>query len=464
MSKVEKPLPFIEIMQKKTHEVIDLMSQFGAVDEKGRYLHWHELKRRLPSTVDRVAAWGAIKLARNVVLKKLDLHSENGEPFKLFLPDSCQHIIHRVEQLTAQIGARHSSTTHAENSRYLVESLMMEEAISSAQLEGAATTRKVAKEMLESERKPKNDDEQMVLNNYLLMRHSKYTKDEELTVDLICQFHQLATFGVKADEVHPGEVRETDDIFVEGSDGGIAHQPPKAALLSERLSKLCNFANAKHDGQDGRQFIHPIIKAIILHFMIGYEHPFNDGNGRTARCLFYWYMLKSGYWAFEYISISSLLKKAPVQYGESYLYTETDDYDLTYFVTYQMRIIDRAVNGFLEYIEVRRKEFYELMAWLDDTGISKKLNYRQGHLLRKALRNPGRSFSAKEIKHDYDVSEGTARADLEKLASMKVLAKTKDGKCYMYISRSDAAESLKKAKINLGDIIKITNLSGFHIG
>lgn len=44
--------------------------------------------------------------------------------------------------------------------------------------------------------------------------------------------------------------------------------------------------------------------------MIAYMHPFVDGNGRTARALFYWYMLKSGYWLTEYLSISRVIAKS----------------------------------------------------------------------------------------------------------------------------------------------------------
>lgn len=156
--------------------------------------------------------------------------------------------------------------------------------------------------------------------------------------------------------------------------------------------------------------------------MIGYEHPFNDGNGRTARCLFYWYMLKSGYRAFEYISISALLKQAPVQYGESYLFTETDDFDLTYFIYHQLKIIGRAMDGFLAHIEKKRSELHEVMG----------------------LRNPGRLFVAKEVKNDFDVSEGTARTDLEKLVKLKLLAKVREGKTWCYVARGDAAEQIKK--------------------
>ncbi|MBJ2345532.1 MULTISPECIES: Fic family protein [Pseudomonas] len=459
MSGIQKPTDFGVLLKKHGVDVFELMSTYKAVDDKGRYLHWHEFKRRVPAGINKEAAWAAVKIARASGNKALDLNSECGQPFQLHITDFCHTVIHDIEQLNARLGGQAApSSGHGENNKYLVDSLMMEEAISSAQLEGAATTRKVAKEMLVKELPPQNDDERMILNNYLLMKHAKFNKDEALSLELICEFHKIATVGVKDDEVNPGQVRDDDDIFVGGRDGEVAHQPPKAELLLDRIEALCNFANELHDGKDGRYFIHPVVKAIILHFMIGYEHPFRDGNGRTARCLFYWYMLKSGYWPFEYISISALLKEAPIQYGQSYLFTETDSFDLTYFVIYQLRIIERAINEFIEYFEAKKREFYELMHWLDERGISKRLNYRQGHLLKKVVRNPGRVFTAKELTHDYDVSENTARKDLEKLAEMKALAKIQEGKGYLYVSRSDAAENLKKVKVDLKDLLKVTTL------
>ncbi|MEH3021990.1 MAG: Fic family protein [Pseudomonas oryzihabitans] len=443
MPRIESPPAYRETFLAKGMEVMELIPRFKAVDAKGRYLHWHDFKHRVPAGTDRLIAWAATKTSRLAAIKPLSLRGENGQPFLLYLTDYCQTIIWQVEQLNARLGNTTSKDASADDRRYLVDSLMMEEAISSAQLEGAATTRKNAKAMLESEREPRNDAERMVLNNYLLMQAAKAQRDEPLSLELICEFHRLATHGVAADEVHPGELRDNDEIFVGDGEGGVAHQPPPAVQLADRLQALCDFANTAHDGKDGRDFLHPLIKAIVLHFMLGYEHPFVDGNGRTARCLFYWFMLKQGYWAFEYISISSLLKEAPVQYGEAYLRTESDDLDLTYFVLHQLRIVERAIQAFLAYLERRRQEFYELMDWLAESGVGKTLNYRQGHLLKKVLRHPGRIFTVKELTHDYDVSDNTARADLEKLVKLKVLARTREGKHHFYIARSDAAERLK---------------------
>lgn len=380
------------------------------------------------------------------MLRELDLHSENGDPFRYCIPDSLESVLHLIDRLCAPVLNEHDSilVSQAARNRYLVESLMMEEAISSAQLEGAATTRKVAKAMLENERPPRSEDERMIFNNFLLMKEAKRSSKDELSLELICHFHALATDATENPNVQPGQLRQNNEIVVQGRDGEIVHQPPAFEHLQYRLDALCQFANTRHDGQDGRTFIHPAIKAIILHFMLGYEHPFADGNGRTARALFYWFMLKQGYWPFEYISISALLKEAPIQYGEAYLFSESDDFDLTYFIVYQAGIIRRAVDQFLAYLEHKKLEYFETMAWLDESGISKHLNYRQGQLLRKVLRSPGRLFTVKEIKNTFGITENTARADLQLLMKMKALVPTQEGKTVHYIARADAAEQLKK--------------------
>ena len=445
MAKVHRPTDFNALLNQYGMEVFELARTFKAVDDKGRYLHWDEFRRYPSPGVKKEAAWAAIKLSRACGSKSLELRSECGSPFFLYTTDFCDAVIHAIEQVTSRLGGAAASSPHyRDNAKYLVDALMMEEAISSAQLEGASTTLKIAKDMLAKERAPQDDDERMILNNYQLMKHAKYNKDESLSVALICEFQSIATAGVDEEDAHPGHIREDDDIFVGGPGDEVVHQPPKASLLPARLEALCLFANDRHDGQEGRPFIHPVVKAIILHFMIGYEHPFRDGNGRTARCLFYWFMLKSGYWPFEYISISTLLKEAPMLYGRSYIHTETDAYDLTYFVTYQLRVIERAINAFMHHFESKRLEALELMTWVQTLHLSDGLNYRQGHFLKKVLQHPGRIFTPKELTHDYDISENTARNDLEKGVGMKVLFKVQEGKSFLYIARDDAEANLKK--------------------
>jgi Fic family protein len=442
---VVKIPPSIALGPDDILEFIECLDEYKVIDAKGRYLHWHDFRFRVKSGTDPRIAWAAVKKARSMMLKDTGLFAENGQPFQFCLPDSALVVLHKIEQLGAQLGD-HLSRGKGKpgHNLYLVESLMMEEAISSAQLEGACTTRTNAKKMLETERPPQNDDERMVLNNFLLMKLAKASKEQELSIELIRRFQATATSGVQEDKAKPGEIRQDNGIVVAGKGGDeIAHQPPDFALLVERLEALCEFANANHSGADGKLFIHPAVKAIILHFMIGYEHAFNDGNGRTARALFYWYMIKCGYWGFEYISISALLKNAPVQYGESYLFTETDDFDLTYFVNYQLSVIERAMGQFLSYLDNKNNEYLELAKWIFQSALDKSLNSRQVDILNKMIKNPGRVFTTKELMSDFGVSEGTARSDLERLKALKLVARYQEGKAYFYVARSDGMDSFK---------------------
>ena len=149
---------------------------------------------------------------------------------------------------------------------------------------------------------------------------------------------------------------------------------------------MCEFAN----GAIPHFFIHPVIRSILLHFWIGYDHPFVDGNGRTARVLFYWSMLRHKYWLFEFISISDILRRAPARYYRAFLYSENDDNDATYFIVHQAEVIRRAIENLHAYIDRKTGELRDseklLRGW-------EHLNHRQVALLAHALRHPGTFYS-----------------------------------------------------------------------
>jgi Fic family protein len=370
---------------------------------------------------------------------------EGADLFHYCIPHSLEAKLHQIVKIAggsvASIGG--SKATDDLQRKYLVSSLIMEEAISSAQLEGASTTREVAKKMLEEDRAPLDEDERMILNNYLLLRHAEQTCDQPLSIDLILDFHRIATNGTTENGVIPGEFRADNDIYVSDRDDEVAYQPPSYEKIPARLAVLCQFANSDHSGQNGSEFLHPVIKAIILHFMIGYEHPFRDGNGRTARALFYWYMLKCDYDLFKYVSISKLIKDRPKDYGLAYLYTEKDQNDLTYFIYHQVDVILKSFADLQEYLSSKANEFRRILTLLDSTRFSAALNFTQKDIVKRAFKQPGKIFTVKEVSSNYDISENTARTYLEKLSQLKLLLPTKDVRRVLYISPSDLLERLK---------------------
>ena len=420
-------------------ENISYLDKYKEVNVKGNYLYWDEFKYRIDKKDDKLIAWWATKLARFFKMKRLNYKDKNNKKFTFCIPDNLQAKLYRISKNSLQGIVPNNSIKR----EYLISSLIMEESISSAQLEGASPTRRVAKEMLSSGRKPKTNDEMMILNNYFLMQEVKITKTQDLSRDMILNYHKIATRENTENGNIAGKFRTNNEIVVTDGFDTVVHTPPCFSNIEDRLYDICDFANSKHLGENGDIFIDPIIKAIILHFMIAYEHPFPDGNGRTARAIFYWFMLKSGFDYFEYISISKLLKNAPVKYGKSFLYSEIDDNDLTYFIYYQTDIMIRAIEELLDYLEKKSVEFEEVTMLLSSSKIGRTLNFVQKDIVKKSIKEAGRIFMVKEIASDYDIVENTARTYLKKLVEYKILIAYKKGRSVGYIAPSNLREVFK---------------------
>lgn len=437
----------ISIPPKKPDNMNDVFNLYGQVhhathgfDSKGNYLHWHDFQFRSKEFKgkDKELAWHVLKLQRSI--SPIPLWDENKVLFNI----SSMSLSAKLFKIDKEATLEHLQLSAQDRNFHLVKGVIMEEAISSAQLEGAATTRKVAKELLETQREPRDISERMIVNNWRLIEMADEFKDIDLSPELIRTFNQIATDGAIENDHIAGEFRNDDVMVRNVATNEIIHEAPEPEDVQKMIDMLCYYANAKHE--TGSDFVHPIVKACILHFMIGYIHPFMDGNGRTARALFYWFMLKNGYENFKYISISSLLKDAPKAYVKSYVCTETDENDLTHFVDYQLTVILKALERFSAYINDKLDETREVLEILDNSPLKKGLQLQHLTVLKKALKNPGRTFTVKEIQTDFNVSHTAARGYLDKLVSMGLLVKYKRGKENGYISPADLKDIIKSSK------------------
>lgn len=412
-------------------------------DEKGRYLHWDEFKHRLTKDDDELVAWSLTKHARNSGKIDLPFVSVKGENSHMNITPFMQHSASIVDRMTSQ-AALDALIAGDDAAKYLINELTEEESISSSQLEGAATTTIVAKEMLQTARKPRTEDERMILGNFKMMKAVWEYRAEPLSADLIKSFHKIGVEGIDDEKYIPGEFRLHDSVSVVDELGETIHQPPSFERLNYSIDQLCEWANHSHEKLFTSEYIHPLIKSSILHFMLGYLHPFNDGNGRTARALFYWYMLKCGYSAFQHISISKLLKKAPVAYVKSYLHSETDAFDLTYFICYQCEIVSRAVEEFQQHVVKTIEDKRNFNIWLWESGLMAKLNQRQQILTSVAMSHFGKYFSVKEVMENFNISNNTARGDLKTLVDLGLLTPVVSGRETFYVAPKNIKEARKK--------------------
>ncbi len=404
------------------------------------YLHWDELRHRAPPEgLTHEAWWYSLKLGRVRSAHFLPLTDAAGRPFYYTLPNQVLAQLHAIDsQARGRIRMDEQVTGPETRDRYIVSSLM-EEAITSSQLEGASTTRKVAVEMLRTGRKPRDHSERMIANNYAAMQHIRKIKDQALTPDTVLELHRIVTSETLENPAAAGRLQQPGEKRVtiwDDRDGTLLFTPPPAEQLPSRLEALCEFANRDFDKEN---FIPPIVQAIVLHFWLAYDHPFEDGNGRTARALFYWSMLRNGYWLVEYLSISRLLRKAPVQYARAYLYTETDDNDLTYFILHQLGVISQATEELERWLEHKIGELRDIERRMH---VVQGINHRQQALLAHALRNPKAKYSIQSHLRSHNIAYATARSDLLSLVEQGFLEQRKAGRAISFQPVSDIEQRL----------------------
>jgi Fic family protein len=373
------------------------------------------------------------------------LHDLDGRPFQYALPDEILRILHVVDQRCAgEIGSDEVVTGDEQATRRYLLNGLMEEAIRSSQLEGATTSRQAAKEMLRSEREPADRSERMIVNNYRALLFMREQRGAPLTPALVCELQRIVTEGTLDDPDDAGRIQRPGDPRVAVHDRSdptvVLHVPPPAEQLPQRLEALCAFAN---DADAGERFVHPVLRALLVHFQLAYDHPFADGNGRTARALFSWYMAKHGYWLIEYLSISRILREAPSQYARAFLLTESDEGDTTYFLLHQLQVIERAIDDLYGYLHRKSEEIRDVERLLQgDDG----LNRRQLALLSDALREPGRVYTFGGHAQIHRVTHETARADLGDLAERGLLERRQTGRRYRFTPPADLARRLSGAR------------------
>ncbi|HRQ73691.1 MAG TPA: Fic family protein [Phycisphaerales bacterium] len=394
-----------------------------------QYRHWDKVRFVASARgLDAKRVWAVVKAGRLANQRPLPFHGVDGRRFSYSVPDTAQRELMLIDQQLAGAISFDTDTPipEAHKERFIRDSLM-EEAISSSMLEGAATTVRVAKEMLRTGRPPRTRGERMVANNYRAIQYIREHVRTPLSLDFIVELQQILTEGTLDTPEHAGRLRKPEEqVVVQDAYDETLHEPPRANELRGRIAALCKFANAQTRADEW--FIHPVVRAILLHFQLAYDHPFCDGNGRTARALFYWSMLRSGYWLFEFLPISRLIYDAPSKYARAFLYTETDDLDCSYFIVYHLRLIGQARQDLTEYLRTKQREITEA----EHLFRPAQINHRQRALLVHAVRHPDTAYTIESHQRTHGVAYGTARADLFGLEDIGYLARSKAGRQFEF--------------------------------
>ena len=397
--------------------------------------YWDSIKyKKCPTGCTPQQLWTFVKAARRInnikVWDKYDV--------RLSLTNSMQKMCHQFDMYWGGSWGNNSIIDTNNKEQYLISSLM-EEAIYSSQMEGAATTRKVAKEMLLKKMTPKDKSQQMIHNNYQTIQYIVEHKDEPLSEELLLQIHRLMTDNTMQNPEDAGRFRNNNDVVVEnGITHETVHTPPSYKDIPQFIKDLCVFFN----DENPRQFIHPIIRGIVIHFMISFVHPFVDGNGRTARAMFFWYMLREGYWLTEYLSISRVIAKSKKAYEKAFLYTEADGMDIGYFVAYNLRVLEQSFKQLQAYIKRKQEEKKAASLFLRMGNF----NERQAQIIKLFADDPNTLVTIKDLEVRFGVSPTTAKTDIIGLLEKNIVSEISLNKVKRAYVKGDGLDEILSKK------------------
>jgi len=139
--KLPQPAPDFEavfqaiIDNNRIQPVLRLADRLHA---EAKYLHWDEIRRRpVRAGFTHEEWWAALKLKRKAAYRRIPLLDKTGKAFSYYITDSVQELLHEIDLGAGGfIGIPYPITNPQTRDRYVVSSLI-EEAITSSQLEGA---------------------------------------------------------------------------------------------------------------------------------------------------------------------------------------------------------------------------------------------------------------------------------------------------------------------------------------
>jgi Fic family protein len=124
--------------------------------------------------------------------------------------------------------------------------------------------------------------------NFIMKKLVDKNEIDIITPDLIAHFHKYLGRGIgEAFNATPGEYRSSNVIVS-------SYRPPSAGKVISLVENLCKWLKSEFGFPNNDDIGDAIIQAVVTHLYIAWIHPFSDGNGRTARLLEFYILMRIG--------------------------------------------------------------------------------------------------------------------------------------------------------------------------
>ena len=275
---------------------------------------------------------------------------------------------------------------------------------SSNKIEGNPLTEKQVDEVIEmDERKHFLKPEQDVRNYYLALEflEEKAKKKERFSKKLILDVQKYVEKGASKDKIGLRGPMPPGVLFAlyDSQTGNPDYIPPEYSDIPGLMDELINYVNTTDD--------HPLIVAAVVHYQLVTIHPFEDGNGRTARLLSGYILDCNGY---GFNGIGSLEEYFAFDVNEYYESLQMNLPALYYSGRNNPPHPEIWINYFLRMVLLYSEKVRELSNSSSESKISNSLSYlknREKDLLMFLIENYKNEFTPVEVSRELGVSNKT---------------------------------------------------------
>lgn len=439
--RLEKP-NITEEDKEKANGFKDVMQKYNYIKRVNEpdYLFWDKARfiRPLPDGLTAEQAWFLVKTKRQYGSNLLDIKNASGEWFRLLQTEHLQKLCHEFDMsIGGNLLAEMRNVNDADR-RVMIANGIIEEAIASSQLEGADTGRDFAEKIIREGMTPRTNSEQMIVNNHVTLKEIETSLSKmPMSIELLDEIHTMLTIKTLDDWGNtPHRRTAADEPLVVKDMEFIYHHAPEADSVSDRLPLLISYMNDNFG-----DYLHPVMKAAAIHFWIGYLHPYTEGNGRLARAIAHWYMLRHNYWGYSYLPLSAMLKEGGKKaYTKAYVYAEQDDYDMTYFISYLLGKMEDAVIRLRSSLEEKRTTSRTtVQAFLEHYRLNERLALTMNYLTA----TPDNYVTFASHMTGNRVARATAAKDFKHLTKLKLVKVRKNGRTVKYFASEEARKAAK---------------------
>jgi len=369
--------------------------------------------------------WREIEKDRRHKADTLGLLDKKGKPFWFVLSPDLLNLISEIERNRGFLTSLKLPKKFLDR---LASETEKKEAYYSSHIEGAVTSLEVALLHLNKPSRKDYGDEslQMIVNNRDALEYIRKQNTNPFSHEMICELHKVLLRNThKKRSITIGEYRK-GPIYVVDGQGQVIYEGPPAPDVMRMMNSYVQWINNASE-------VHSLIKAAFVHLYFVHIHPFDDGNGRSARALSNLYLMKQDYQFINFLAPSDYFDHHRGEYYRAIQNAEAHDSDATFFILYYLMALAEQLKNVQSEIEkeTKVKDIRDLLSQKDQAKLDKK----QIKALQWMLEHPGKMTTKKYCKLGQ-CSDETARKDFNRLLEAGLIQKIGDGRTTGYVLKN----------------------------